>query len=871
MRRLLQSGPIQIATTYAVFGVLWIVLSDGALGALVGNKSDSYASLQTFKGWAFVLLSAILILALATQYRQFVLATQREVAAQARLISDVTDALIATDLDLSVVTWNHGAELMFGWTSQEAVGRSAFELIRFELEDGLRLDDVKETLSRTGQWTGEVRTQKRSGEWFPAAFALSATHDDRGRQVGYVAIVRDVSLIRNHEEELLRRNRALLTIRACNRALVRAEDEKELLDEICRIVVIHGGHKMAWVALPDGEDWSKVRPAAVYGADKGYLEEASRAIAPISFGDTPLGQAVETGRTVQTPSYRTAEPLAALSSAAQNRGLASSVALPLRTPEGIVGVLMCYSDTEGEQDGQKIDLMEELADDLAFGLVTIRARRIKERAEADLAAQEALLRETEEVSKVGGWQFDVATGVVTQTDQVYRIYGMNRWDSDPSDLGAAFSRFVAEDKVRLEEAFLRAVATGEPYDLELRFMNTAGEKLWVRTKARAEMKDGRVVRVYGNIMDITERKNSEAKIRQQFERITASREIDSVITATFEERLSLNVLLLHAVTLLEVDAARVLVAGHGDPLLRCSAAAGFKHRDSESTALRLGEGYTAKAMAEGKPVPIWEPSAEPILEGLMHKEGFSMLYGAPLHIKGRFIGMLEVFLIKPGRRDSAWLDFLGSLANQAAIAIDNATLFRDLQRSNQSLTLAYDATIEGWSRALDMRDRETEGHSRRVTEKTLELAKAMEVPHDQLIHIRRGALLHDIGKMGIPDAILLKLGKLTEEEWHLMKTHPQLAYDMLCPIQHLGPALDIPLSHHEKWDGSGYPRGLKGEEIPLAARIFAVVDVWDALMSDRPYRTGWPRDQVLEYIRSQSGTHFDPTVVDLFLKMEGER
>jgi HD-GYP domain-containing protein (c-di-GMP phosphodiesterase class II) len=169
--------------------------------------------------------------------------------------------------------------------------------------------------------------------------------------------------------------------------------------------------------------------------------------------------------------------------------------------------------------------------------------------------------------------------------------------------------------------------------------------------------------------------------------------------------------------------------------------------------------------------------------------------------------------------------------------------------------------------ALDLRDKETEGHSKRVTELTVRLARAIGIDGDELTHLRRGALLHDVGKLGIPDAILLKPGKLTDEEWVIMRRHPQYACDMLAPIAYLRPALDIPRCHHEKWDGSGYPRGLKGEEIPLSARLFAVVDVWDALRSDRPYRSGWPSEQVIAYIQEGRGTHFDPQVVDLFLRV----
>ncbi|MCB9112282.1 MAG: response regulator [Anaerolineales bacterium] len=188
----------------------------------------------------------------------------------------------------------------------------------------------------------------------------------------------------------------------------------------------------------------------------------------------------------------------------------------------------------------------------------------------------------------------------------------------------------------------------------------------------------------------------------------------------------------------------------------------------------------------------------------------------------------------------------------------------NLEKTHQQLLDAYDKTIEGWSHAMDLRDKETEGHTQRVTQMTLELAKQFGIKDEELVHIRRGALLHDMGKLGIPDSILLKPDKLTDEEWDKMRQHPKYAYDMLYPIEYLRPALDIPYCHHEKWDGTGYPRGLSGEDIPLSARIFAVVDVWDALTSDRPYRNAWDKKKALEYIQEQSGMHLEPRIVEMF-------
>ncbi len=234
------------------------------------------------------------------------------------------------------------------------------------------------------------------------------------------------------------------------------------------------------------------------------------------------------------------------------------------------------------------------------------------------------------------------------------------------------------------------------------------------------------------------------------------------------------------------------------------------------------------------------------------------------------LGMLMVGEVRNEEREpftSEKLSLARSIGDQAAISIENTRLFNDLQRSNIELSDAYNATIAGWSAALDLRDRETEGHTQRVTEMSYRLAKEMGLGEQELIQVRRGALLHDIGKMGVPDRILLKPDKLTDEEWVIMRMHPSYAFQMLKPITYLRLALDIPYCHHEKWDGTGYPQRLKGEEIPLAARIFSIVDVYDALTSDRPYRKGWSREKTLEHLRELSGSHFDPQVVDAFLRM----
>jgi len=375
------------------------------------------------------------------------------------------------------------------------------------------------------------------------------------------------------------------------------------------------------------------------------------------------------------------------------------------------------------------------------------------------------------------------------------------------------------------------------------------------------------------IQDVTRYKSNEAKIQKQLDRMAALRAIDHAITSSVDLNLTLSILLTQVVKHLQIDAACILLWSHNTERLEYKAGLGFQTNTLSHTKLRLGEGYAGIAALEQRVVQkvnLLSRDTDFLRSPTFGQEGFVSYFGVPLIAKGEVLGVLEIFnrsLINP---DLEWLTFLEMLGGQAAIAIDNAKLFSELQRSNTEITSAYDATIEGWSRALDLRDRETEGHTQRVIDLTLQLAQQIDVPRKELVHIRRGAALHDIGKMGIPDRILHKPGPLTDEEWDTMRRHPQYANDLLSSIDYLRPAKDIPCYHHERWDGSGYPKGLKGEEIPLVARLFAVVDVYDALISDRPYRPAWSKQAALEYIQENEGTLFDPRITSAFMHLARE-
>jgi response regulator RpfG family c-di-GMP phosphodiesterase len=365
-----------------------------------------------------------------------------------------------------------------------------------------------------------------------------------------------------------------------------------------------------------------------------------------------------------------------------------------------------------------------------------------------------------------------------------------------------------------------------------------------------------------------EHARAREQIERQLQRLSALRAIDTAITASSDLRVSLGALISHVIAQLRVDAAAILRLRPGSQTMEFASGDGFRSPAIERAGVPLETSHAGRAASRRELVAIPDLRRQPddaALAPALQSEEFVSYYAVPLIAKGTVLGVLELFHRSPLSPDSDWVEFLEMLAGQSAIAIDNAELFQNLQQSNADLVVAYNATIAGWSRALDLRDKETEGHTRRVTEMTLKLAEAMGLPESELVHIRRGALLHDMGKLGVPDHILLKPEPLDEDEWAVMRKHPQYAYDLLQHIDFLRPALDIPLSHHEKWDGTGYPRGLRGEQIPLAARIFAVVDVWDALCSDRPYRPAWPQEKVREHLQSIAGSHLDARVVERFL------
>jgi PAS domain S-box-containing protein/putative nucleotidyltransferase with HDIG domain len=556
-------------------------------------------------------------------------------------------------------------------------------------------------------------------------------------------------------------------------------------------------------------------------------------------------------------------------------GLDLLTALKQKHPEMLGIIVTAYADTETAIKALHGDAYDYLRKPLYFQELAAVLHRCFERIGLEERNRQMLhaLHESEERYRSifenaleGIFRITPSEGFVDVNPALVQMLG---YQSAEETLGLDLRKDLYADPQELRYLIDQHKSLKAVRNLETVWKKKNGDPIMVSINSRIIYdSEGRALFYEGMVQDITDRKRAEEKLQSQFQRLAALRAIDLAITTNLDLHLIFNLLLDQALPQLGVDAAAILLLNPHLQILEYAAGRGFWGDAIARSRIPLGEGPAGRAALERRSLHITDPAE--FVEGgqSLAGEGFSSGYVIPLIIKGAVKGVLELLQRGTLTPRPDWKDFAEMAADQAAIAIENIALFEDLQRSNTNLALAYDTTLEGWSRALDLRDRETEGHTKRVTELTLRLSRAMGLDETDLAHIRRGAILHDIGKMAIPDSILLKPAPLTEEEWVIMRRHPVYAYEMLSPIDYLRPALDIPYCHHEKWDGTGYPRQLRGEQIPPAARIFAVVDVWDALRSGRPYRAAWSQDKVLDHIRSLSGSYFDSRAVAQFLKLE---
>jgi len=468
-------------------------------------------------------------------------------------------------------------------------------------------------------------------------------------------------------------------------------------------------------------------------------------------------------------------------------------------------------------------------------------------------------------------------GNLVITNQKFNeLFGIGR--DDPKVSSKGLLQFVQPASRPLVKDLQRQIMTGQVSNLRYEFSakGADGRSLELEASSSAlPYLEG--IAIQSILRDITDRKRTEQGEREQRILAEALRDSASALNNTLEVDEVIERIFSNAARVVPFQAASImLLEMEPRPQARVVASSGYQLHGGQDWLKRqlftLENFPNLRRMHDtGKPIVIPDTLKSRLWATAPESRWVRSYTGAPIRVKGEIIGFLNLEADIPDYFNQTHSERLQAFADQAGVAIHNAHLMTDLRKSRDEMYNAYETTLEGWSKALELRDYETEGHTQRVMDMTMKLAESYGITGAELVKIRYGTLLHDIGKIGIPDSILFKPGPLNEEEWEVMRRHPMYAQRILAHIPYLQDSLDIPFSHHEKWDGSGYPRGLKGKNIPLSARLFAVVDVWDGLRSNRHYRSGWPDEEVIRYIQDQSGKHFDPEVVEVFLCLLGQQ
>jgi PAS domain S-box-containing protein/putative nucleotidyltransferase with HDIG domain len=791
------------------------------------------------------------------------------------------------------------------------------ELTAFTITDITLPEDIAESrrlfedirLNRRDHFRQTLRLLRNGNQWIWCRLTLSVVKDIHDAPSFLIAMAEDISKqleaeqgSRQAAESLQRYAERLQILHIIDRSILEARTPEEIaqatLEKIHELVPT----QRSGLVLFD----TQIQTATVLGASiqtgssliKGrvvpleeYLSEISR---------------LKSGGIIAEEDLLTVENPSPTFLALRTSGIRSYMSIPLTSQGELIGALFIASGIPGVFTREHAEIASEIADLLAIAIRQTRLFRQVHRHSFELESIAGLnkdLRLTLARADIPGVVLRhtakslgcdcVALLGVDPTGETYIVeHSSGPGALPPGTVISARGSLTAE-----------MIAAGKPVQMETPADGGSGkDSEWLRglrlvaaaplrsrgipigalwagwASARSDREINRdALQLFESIADVAGNALHKAALHEQTEqrlrRLSALRAVDMAISASIDLRVTLSVLLDEVTTQLGVDAAAIRLLNIHSQSLTFLAGRGIRSATLMQAPLQLGQDYAGTAALEHRvvQVPLWADADNSYARLLRESEDrFASYFVAPLLAKGRIKGVLELFHRGPFQADEEWTEYLETMATQAAIAIENAAMFEAVQKTNTDLVAAYDATIEGWSRALELRDLETQGHTLRVTDIAIRLSRAMGLKEEELVHVRRGALLHDIGKMAISDSILLKPDPLSKEEMEIMRQHPVFAFQMLHPIAYLRPALDIPYCHHEKWDGTGYPRGLEKNHIPLAARVFAVIDVWDALRSDRPYCAAWPEEKAREYLREQSGIHFDPAVVEAFLKIVDE-
>lgn len=705
-----------------------------------------------------------------------------------------------------------------------------------------------------------------------------------GKTITIVGALTDISQRKEAEERMERQVAELTVIYAVSMAGSQSDNENDVIEKTTQIIggMLYPDNCGILLLNPEG---TLLRPHRSYrGAPRESIEKAY----PLSKGVTgrvaASGRPIRTGNVLTEPAYIETNP-----------EICSELCVPIRVKERIIGVLNAESRKSDAFDEEDERLMNTVAGVLGTSIERIRLFRMeqKQRWNAEnlreataaltitmklpdlyeniLSALEKIvsydsasivLEKDGEMEIVAGRGFPDGVNMVGR-----RLPASGKWE----DIRLSQHPLILED-AQTDAKFQSWPETsyihgwmGIPMIVEdtvLGFLNVDNRTANIYTE-----EDASLTQTFANQAAIAIKNaflyKSEQRRHQEAEKL---RQAATAVTSSLDLKEVLSLLLSALNDVVPFDSASIIMPDGEN--VKIVAAQGFPEElHIIDSVYPMGNKLLKQVLDTGQSL---------ILEDAINDERFQKWnpvpirgwMGIPMIARGRVIGFITLDSLTPGSFTPGAAELAQSFAHQASVAIENARLFESLKKTNLDLSLAYDTTLEGWGKALELRDKETQGHTLRVTNLTLKLARLMGCTSEQLVQIRRGALVHDIGKMGVPDHILHKNGPLTKKEWEEMRKHPQHAFDLLYPIEYLRPALDIAYCHHEWWDGSGYPRGLRETQIPLAARIFAVVDVWDALLYERPYRkNGWPKKKIIKYLQEQAGIHFDPDVVNIFVQM----
>ena len=791
---------------------------------------------------------------------------QQSEARYRSIVENALEGLIVFDAAWQIAFTNARADEILGFDPGELLGQPITAIILDE--------DRPQHLERRQRWEHDLQGRyeacyrKKDGTrvW---AQVSGWTVTDGGQFAGVYAMVTDITERKLAEEVIQQRNRMLLALHQVSLAIsadLRLPERGANILEQAQVMLDADRGGALYLVEPGQHGLRLVYGSGLHRDRVGLLLPADHNL---------VGRVYQTGRPLVVNDYTHWEGHGAV---LVDDSPSAVLGVPLVLKGQVEGVLTLVANSRRRTfEPQDIQWGEMFA---AQAAIALQNSQLYEQAMQELAEREraeAALRESEESLRITFQTSPDAFVIVGETDarlvevneQFVRLYGYPREEA----LGRTSFELGLWAEPERRAALLAQLAHADRIiDFEVLARRKNGETFPVLYSVSKLRLNGRPL-LLGVVHDISERKLAEQQVLQL-------NRLYSILTRTNEvlgRARDRHELFTEVCRIATADGwLRMAWVGLTDPathLVHPVAAAG--HQDGFLDHVRIsrddvpdGRGPTGTAIREDRHIICRDIAQDPVMapwRGAALSRGYRASAAFPLRLDGQVIGALTVYAPEAGWFSDKEVELLDELAADISFALHALEHEAQRQRAELELRQAYDETIVGWSRALDLRDKETEGHSQRVTELTLRLAARLGLPPDELVHVRHGALLHDIGKMGVPDAILRKPDALDADELAQMRRHPQLAYELLAPIRYLQPALDIPYHHHERWDGAGYPHQLKGAEIPLAARIFAIVDVWDALTSDRPYRPAWSRARTLAYIREQAGSHFDPAVTEAFL------